>query len=728
MKNLARVALTLSIALDCLAAAHARPVIIEESAVLTPPPGIAYVRFGQQVGTNGEYALVTGERPTSGQNHEIYPFDAVLYRRVNGNWVFQRILSQGSRDLSQDWSYFPVVIGMKGNLASTQLGEETAANIFRFNGTDWLPAGTGAGLQEDVSIDGDRILYGVGDSWNGRVYEPDGSGGWTATWLPGQLRCCDDEFWGGPVDLLGNRAILATPGVYDLEPQEIPIYQRYPDSTWQLMTKLQVPAGVFRLGGEVALHGENAIVTARSGPYVWNISNYFYEPTGRVQAVNAYARNASTYKFAKEGNLLLAGAFDPDLGIDVINVFRPDALGQYEHVAILKPRGGAGLNGSLEIDGNTVVAGSTMRVLAFELPASLTAAQPRFETFESGNGANWTPSAGSQFTVVRPTTINGVYRQSSVIGSAHAVLGNTNWLHQGVEADIRPTAFDGNDRWVGVATRFVDMQNHYYVTLRSSGSVHLKRMRNGVFTTLATAPLTVQLNRTYRVRLDSIGNSHRVYVDGRLLLGAEDTGTPVAGNAALIMYKARADYDNVAVSPTSRGTIFTDDFTDPATFQGDWTHGGPGQWSHAGGAYAQNSAAGDARALIGAQSADQNVSLRVRPTAFATGSATQERWVGVIARYRNDQNYYYLTLRSGNTLSLRKLVNGGITTISSVPVTVNVGSWYGLRLEVNGTTLRVYLNGTLVIQAIDTTHASGRLGLVTYKAAAQYDDFAAYQP
>jgi hypothetical protein len=728
MKNFVRIALALSTTLGGLDAAQARPVIIEESAVLTPPPGITYVRFGQQVGTNGEYALVTAERPTSGEDNEIYPFDALLYRRVNGNWVFQRILAQGSRDLSEDWSYFPVVIGMKGNLASAALGEETSSTTFRFNGTDWLPAGAGAGLQEDVSIDGDRILYGVGDSWNGRVYEPNGIGGWTSTWLPGQLRCCDDEFWGGPVDLLGDRAILATPDTYDLEPQEVPIYQRYPESGWQLMTKLQVPAGVFGLGGEVALHGDNAIVTGRSGPYVWNSSNYFYEPTGRVQAVNAYARNAITYKFAKEGNLLLAVAFDPDLGINVINVFRPDASGQYEHVAILKPKGGAGLNGSLEIDGNTVVAGSTMRALSFELPGSLTAAQPRYENFESGNGANWTPAAGSQFTVVRPTTIDGVYRQSSVLGDAHSVLGNTTWVQQGVEADIRPTAFDGNDRWVGLATRFVDMQNHYYVTLRSSGSVQLRRMRGGAFTTLATAPLPVQLNRTYRVRLDSIGNSHRVYVDGKLLLSAEDTGTPVAGNAALIMYKASADYDNVAVSPTPRGTIFTDDFTDPTTYQGDWTHNGPGQWSHARGAFVQNSVAAEARALIGTSTADQNVSLRVRPTAFATGSANQERWVGVIARYRNEQNYYYLTLRSGNALSLRKLVNGSITTIASVPVTVSVGSWYALRLEVAGTTLRAYLNGALVMQATDTTHASGRVGLMTYKAAAEFDDYVAYQP
>jgi hypothetical protein len=253
-------------------------------------------------------------------------------------------------------------------------------------------------------------------------------------------------------------------------------------------------------------------------------------------------------------------------------------------------------------------------------------------------------------------------------------------------------------------------------------------MRGGVYTTLASASLPVQLNRTYRVRLDSMGATHRVHVNGQLVLTAQDTGAVAAGNAALIMYKARADYDNVTVSPTPRGTIFADDFATPDTFQGNWIHNGPGQWSHANGAFAQNSVAAEARALIGTPTDDQIVSVRVRPTAFAAASNNQERWVGLIARYTSGQNYYYLTLRSGNTLSLRKLVNGAITPIQSVPADVRVGTWHALRLEVTGNSLRVYSNDALVMQATDTTHKKGRAGLMTYKAAAEFDDYVAYQP
>ena len=45
-----------------------------------------------------------------------------------------------------------------------------------------------------------------------------------------------------------------------------------------------------------------------------------------------------------------------------------------------------------------------------------------------------------------------------------------------------------------------------------------------------------------------------------------------------------------------------------------------------------------------------------------------------------------------------------------------------------GSSLRAYLNGALVIQTTDTTHASGRTGAMTYKAAADFDDYLAYQP
>jgi len=138
--------------------------------------------------------------------------------------------------------------------------------------------------------------------------------------------------------------------------------------------------------------------------------------------------------------------------------------------------------------------------------------------------------------------------------------------------------------------------------------------------------------------------------------------------------------------------------------------------------------AGDARASIGAPTDDQVVRVRARLDTFAAPDGAQERWFGVMARQTDSRNYYYLTLRSSNTLSLRKLVNGVATPLATTAFTVKPATWYDLRLEAVGNQIRAYVNGTLWLEATDDTHPSGTSGPVMYKTAADFDDFSAYQP
>ncbi len=130
--------------------------------------------------------------------------------------------------------------------------------------------------------------------------------------------------------------------------------------------------------------------------------------------------------------------------------------------------------------------------------------------FEDGNASDWTPHAGSSFSVA--TSNSRVYRQASTTGNAASIWGNTDRTHQAVEADIKPTAYatTTGDKWFGLVSRYIDANNYYYVTIRNNNTVLLRRMVNGVFTTLDSAPLTVTLNRTYRVRLEAIGTRLRL--------------------------------------------------------------------------------------------------------------------------------------------------------------------------------------------------------------------------
>ncbi|MEU4746100.1 hypothetical protein AB0G02_37340 [Actinosynnema sp. NPDC023658] len=172
------------------------------------------------------------------------------------------------------------------------------------------------------------------------------------------------------------------------------------------------------------------------------------------------------------------------------------------------------------------------------------------------------------------------------------------------------------------------------------------------------------------------------------------------------------------VPQASAATLFGDDFEDGDS--SGWSSSG-GSWSvvvDGSRAWRQSATSSDARALAGTAWSGQSVQARVKPTGFnGTG-----RHVGVTARARDTGNYYYLGLTNAGSVVLGKRVGGGFTALASAPAAVTTGTWYTLRLEVFGSTLRGFLDGTAAVTATDSTFGSGRVGLAAYYASASFDD------
>lgn len=168
-------------------------------------------------------------------------------------------------------------------------------------------------------------------------------------------------------------------------------------------------------------------------------------------------------------------------------------------------------------------------------------------------------------------------------------------------------------------------------------------------------------------------------------------------------------------------TVFSDDFNDGNA--SGWTTSG-GSWSVVDDGtpvFQQGGASSDARARAGSTGwTDYTVTARVKPTAV-NGS---NRFVAVLARVQSATSYYYLALRSNNTVELKKLVNGTSTTLASAGATFSLNTWYTLSLEVSGGTLRGSVNGAAPLTATDTQFASGQAGLATFNASARFDDVA----
>jgi hypothetical protein len=719
---------------------QARPLVLQPTQVLTSPAP-AYQDFGVvSMAMDGDWALITANNSPSPAPNLDYDDHALLYRRVNGQWVFDRVLLTDHVGGSS-FEYTPPTVAMSNSLAAASFNP---MRVFRRSGSTWTeishpftaPPRTRDWINGIVSWDGSTLVGNSGFSDTdcyGAVYATRGAGD---VWTPLQFVSA------GSCDLIVNRVAKSGNTL---------AFAAYPDSTEsevfsQVRTLRNGPAGwqfAFSINsrGDVVAARDPLVFVPHDGAdgvsaYRSDSGDAHPDPDDRLAApdYNYYTQSPSD-NVVTTPNYVLASSFDRT------DVFARNTAGRYAHVAVLRsndyfsgyyffPMAMSGRN--VLLFSRHVEDNSRTAVLAFELPADLTTPAVQQHTFQSGTANGWAPTSG-QFAVAQSGT-NRIYRQSSLAGDARAVLTDSDWRDATITADIRPREFSGNDRWVGLATRYVDAFNFYYVTLRNSGTIQLRRNVNGVYSTLASQPLAVTAGRNYRVSLQSLGDTQNVYLDGKLLLSARDASL-ARGRAAVVGYRASADFDNVIVQPSMFFPIFDLDFPNSCSIHlPEYSVSGNGNWDcdplgtttrH----IIQDSLAGDARVMVGTTTDDQTILARARATAFAAPSgASTERWFGLATRFQDTSNYYYLSLRNSNQVSLRKVVNGAITVLGSAPRPITAGTWYDLRLEAVGNQVRAYVNGTLAIQATDSTFATGKSGLLTFKSAAQFKGVRAYQP
>ncbi|WP_164716328.1 family 16 glycoside hydrolase [Paenibacillus whitsoniae] len=96
---------------------------------------------------------------------------------------------------------------------------------------------------------------------------------------------------------------------------------------------------------------------------------------------------------------------------------------------------------------------------------------------------------------------------------------------------------------------------------------------------------------------------------------------------------------------------------------------------------------------------------------------------GVIGRYADGNNYYLLRLHATSGLQLYRKSGGTFTLLGSSPYTMDLNTWHTLKLEMNGSTLKGYVDdlATAKITVTDATITQGAVGLRTYGQSASFD-------
>lgn len=692
--------------------------MLEESAKV-PAPDPTY-HFPVSIAVDGDWLLASGWKwvnNDSDQEHSVWLFQ----RQSNGTWAVVRRLVQhvDVADLDEP----PMTLDMQGGVAVVLF--ESFSWIFERSGTNWVSVPSPINTDGmDAAVNGGTILVTAPRcAWYAHAYRKNANGAWTLVRQtePQPDEFCENEDTRGSIDVSGNANIVYT-WPNELFPRgSARIFEGpYGIANTPVMTRLLAPPGtVYDLWDPVAIDLPSALTSGEpnNGAYAFTRdSSGTWSLTDRLVRPDALALGWGVDSIDIRGGLAVLSARGSPA------VFQRSADNTFRYVARLFASDRQGLWSS-DVSGRRIATSGVGAVYIFDLPTDLTQPGTVQDGFEDGNASDWTPLAGSSFGVA--ATHSRVYRQSSTAGNATSLWGGTDRTNQAVEADIKPTAYapTTGDKWFGLVTRYLDANNYYYVTLRNNNTVLLRRMLNGVFTTLDSASLPITLNRTYRVRLEAIGTRLSVFVDDQLLGEASDTSL-THGQAGVMTYKTRADYDNVLVSSNPRTTLVSYAFSYGADSRENWET--LGTWTRVNDreVFVQSDLTSGARAITGVATDDQIVHARM----LRTSAAGTNNWFGLAARYRDAGNYYYFTLRNNNTIALRKLVNNAIVELDSAPLTVAANTWYRARFEAVGTQLRVYMNDSLVLEATDASHTSGRYGPVMYRAGMEYDDILAVQP
>lgn len=96
----------------------------------------------------------------------------------------------------------------------------------------------------------------------------------------------------------------------------------------------------------------------------------------------------------------------------------------------------------------------------------------------------------------------------------------------------------------------------------------------------------------------------------------------------------------------------------------------------------------------------------------------------VAGRYKDGNNYYAASLYNsgGGKLEIRKKVSGSSSTLVSKEYPLSTGVWYNVKLELSGSTIKMYVNSTLELTATDSSLSAGAIGFVTGKTLAKFDN------
>jgi Domain of Unknown Function (DUF1080) len=109
-------------------------------------------------------------------------------------------------------------------------------------------------------------------------------------------------------------------------------------------------------------------------------------------------------------------------------------------------------------------------------------------------------------------------------------------------------------------------------------------------------------------------------------------------------------------------------------------------------------------------------------TQFKIVSGISEQMAGIVFRFQNISNYYYVRISAmGKNLRFFKIVDGVRSEPIGVPLNLPAGEWHSLAVQCDGNQITVSLDGHVAMPVLgDNTFVEGKIGFWTKSDSVTY--------
>jgi hypothetical protein len=306
------------------------------------------------------------------------------------------------------------------------------------------------------------------------------------------------------------------------------------------------------------------------------------------------------------------------------------------------------------------------------------------------------------------------------------------------------------ERQVGIYCRLQENGDRYEFYLSNAGSVILGKVVDEVY-----SPLTnwIDIPAVYQSGINHlqtvcVGSSLQFYVNEQLVAAVEDEsfaqGFVALAAGAYDVFPYSAHFDNVMITsadaaayptpaPITSNVLlpYEDDFSDPNSGW-DVLSADYGSTGYGNGDYVMTvtGTSGNMYAPLYTNGTDYTVAVDVTQAAGSTPDFTY----GLACRLQADYSTGYYLLISEQSEAVIFKFDGELTLLTDwTPLSAPLTGTVHLQAICQGSTLQLYINNELVLEATDSTYAAGDISLfvstfTAESAEVHFDNFAASLP